>query len=86
MVNAFRNAIAGGSVHGQPVLLTAQGTYEDMYLQGWNPDLTPRWEVTIPKGSRGAHGSHMHPVVDLNNDGVDELLWGERSGGSGGAL
>lgn len=78
MVNAFRNVIAGGSVHGQPVLLTAQGTYNDMYLQGWNPDLSRRWEVSIPKGSRGARGSHMHPVVDLTRDGVDEWLWGER--------
>jgi hypothetical protein len=78
MNDAFRNAILGGHVHGRPVLVTAQGTYGDMYLQGWNADLSRRWEIAIPAGSRGARGSHMHPVVDLNGDGVDELMWGER--------
>ncbi len=78
MVNAFRNCILAGFVRGKPVLVTAQGTYADMYIQCWNPDLTARWEVTIAADSPGARGSHMHPVVDLNGDGVDELLWGER--------
>ncbi|HOF18020.1 MAG TPA: polysaccharide lyase 11 [Phycisphaerae bacterium] len=78
MVNAFRNVIAGGYVRGEPVLVTAQGTYLDMYLQGWNPDMGRRWEVEIPADSAGARGSHRHPVVDLNQDGVDELMWGER--------
>lgn len=26
----------------------------------------------------GARGSHQTPVVDINGDGTDELLWGER--------
>ena len=78
MHNAFRNVIAGGYIHGKPVLLTAQGLYLDMYLQGWNPDFSQRWDVAIPAGSRGARGSHMHPVVDINQDGVDEWMWGER--------
>ncbi|MBN2713480.1 MAG: hypothetical protein JXR97_13755 [Planctomycetes bacterium] len=78
MTNAFRNIISGGYANGKPVLLTAQGMYEDMYLQGWSSDLTKRWEVEIPEGSRGARGSHMHPVVDINKDGIDEWMWGER--------
>jgi hypothetical protein len=78
MHNAFRNVIAGGFVRGAPVLLTAQGTYLDMYLQGWNADLSRRWDVTIAADSPGARGSHMHPVVDLNRDGIDEWMWGER--------
>jgi hypothetical protein len=78
MSNAFRNFIAGGYVKGKPVLLTAQGLYQDMYLQAWNPDMSLRWELEIAEGSRGARGSHMHPVVDLNEDGVDEWMWGER--------
>ncbi|MCC7147322.1 MAG: hypothetical protein IT443_12820 [Phycisphaeraceae bacterium] len=75
---SYRNFILGGYVRGQRVLVTAQGTYTDMYLQGWNPDLTPRWEINIPVDSPGARGSHMCPVLDLDGDGVDELLWGER--------
>lgn len=78
MHNAFRNVIAGGCVRGQPVLLTAQGLYQDMYLQAWNPGLSMRWETAIPDDNHGARGSHMHPVVDINEDGVDEWMWGER--------
>lgn len=74
----FRNFIFGGHVHGEPVLITAQGTYGAMNLQAWRPDLTPRWEHAIPANSRGARGSHMCPVVDFNGDGVEEVLWGER--------
>jgi len=76
--HVFRNFLIGGSVRGEPVLVTAQGTYWDMSLQGWSADLTARWQVRIPRDTPGARGSHMCPVVDLNHDGVDELMWGER--------
>ncbi len=76
--HTFRNFILGGCVRGQPVLVTAQGTYGPMRLQGWNPDMSPRWEHVIQQGTPGARGSHMCPVVDINDDGVDEILWGER--------
>jgi len=75
----FRNFILGGYVRGEPVLVTAQGTYMTMCLQGWKPDMTPRWNVVIGKDDPGARGSHITPVVDINGDGVDELLWGERA-------
>jgi hypothetical protein len=78
MNDAFRNAILGGQVGSEKVLVTTQGIYTSLYLQAWNPDMSLRWEVRIPQGSCGARGSHMYPVVDLNDDGVDELLWGER--------
>jgi len=74
----FRHFILGGSVRGEPVLVTAQGTYGNMFLQGWSGDLSPRWEITIAKETPGARGSHMVSVVDLNRDGVDEVMWGER--------
>jgi len=74
----FRNFILGGRVHDEPVLVTAQGTYGDMFFQAWRPDMQPRWEHQVAKTDGGARGSHMAPVVDLNDDGVDELLWGER--------
>lgn len=75
----FRNFIMGGYVRGEPVLVTAQGTYWSMHLQGWKPDMSQRWTVDIGKDDPGARGSHITPVVDINADGVDELLWGERA-------
>ncbi|MBE7462783.1 MAG: polysaccharide lyase 11 [Planctomycetes bacterium] len=74
----YRNFLLAGSVRGKPVLVTAQGTYETMCLQGFDPGPEPRWELSIPKDAPGARGSHHTPVVDLDGDGVDEILWGER--------
>ncbi len=74
----YRHFIMGGYVRGEPVLLTAQGTYGPMRIQAWNSDLTRRWEHYIPADAPGALGSHVTPVVDLNGDGVDALFWGER--------
>jgi len=74
----FRNHVFGGYDHGQPVLVTAQGTYADMYFQAWNPDMTSKWTLSIGENAPGARGSHSFPVVDINNDGCDEVLWGER--------
>jgi len=74
----FRNFLAGGYAQGEPVLVSAQGTYHDMYLQAWRPDMSWRWQHAIAADAPGARGSHQTPVLDLNHDGVDELLWGER--------
>jgi len=76
--HTFRNFVLGGYVHGKPVLVTAQGTYGLMAIQAWNSDIKLRWEYKISDQTPGARGSHMCPVVDINNDGVDELFWGER--------
>lgn len=76
--HAFRNFIIGGHVHGEPVLVTAQGTYEDLHLQGRWPDMSPRWQRRIARDEPGARGSHMCPVVDFAGDGHQHLLWGER--------
>lgn len=78
MSHLYRHFVMGGFVHGIPVLITAQGTYGDMAIQGWNKDLSLRWEHKIQKESKGCRGSHVSPVVDINSDGVDDLLWGER--------
>lgn len=81
--HTFRNFIVGGHVADRPgertpVLVTAQGTYGDMFLQGWNPGMVARWEHEVAKDDPGARGSHMCAVVDLDGDGIEELMWGER--------
>ncbi|MBN1399809.1 MAG: polysaccharide lyase 11 [Anaerolineae bacterium] len=76
--HTFRNFILGGHAHDRPVLVTAQGTYGDMFLQGWATDLAPIWQVHIRADEPGARGSHMCALVDLDDDGVQEILWGER--------
>ncbi|WP_236977181.1 hypothetical protein [Membranihabitans maritimus] len=74
----FRNFIIGGYVEEEPVLITAQGTYGKMGLQAWNKGMKMRWDLLIPDDNKGARGSHMSPVLDINRDNVDEILWGER--------
>jgi hypothetical protein len=76
--HTFRHFILGGHVGGSPVLVTAQGTYGDMFLQGWRPDMSVRWETAIGAEEPGARGSHMCPLVDLDEDGAQEVMWGER--------
>lgn len=76
--HVYRYFIIGGHVHDQPVLVTASGTYHHMLLRGYHPDMTQRWEYRIPADAPGARGSHMCPIIDINEDGIDELLWGER--------
>ncbi len=76
--HTFRQFIMGGYVKGEPVLITAQGTYKNMGLMAWNPGMEKRWELHIDADEPGARGSHMAPVVDINHDGIDEILWGER--------
>ena len=75
----YRHFIMGGYVKGQPVLLTGQGTYGPMRIQAWGKDLQQRWEHVIPRDAPGALGSHVTPVVDIDGNGVDDLLWGERA-------
>jgi len=74
MSHTYRNFIMGATVKGRPVLLTAQGTYGPMFIQAWNSDMSKRWEHEV---QGGAKGSHVCPVVDIDGDGNDELLWGE---------
>lgn len=74
----FRNFILGGYVRGKPVLLTAQGTYSKMGIQAWDKGMKKRWELLIKESDPGVRGSHQTPVVDIDNDGTDELMWGER--------
>jgi hypothetical protein len=74
----YRNFLVGGHAGGDPVLVTAQGTYGPMHLQGIGPGLEERWSLDVAADDPGARGSHMCPVLDIDGDGDDELLWGER--------
>ena len=76
--HTFRNFIMGGHVGGEAVLMTAQGTYGKMGIQAWNPNMEKRWDLVINEDDPGARGSHMCPIVDIDMDGTDELMWGER--------
>lgn len=74
----YRFYLVSGYSHGIPVLVTCQGTYGDMYLQGYGPGMVKMWERVISKNDGGPKASHLTPVLDFNDDGVDELFWGER--------
>ena len=78
MSRLFRHFIMGGYVNGEPVLITANGTKQYETIKCWNSDMTERWVYKKTLDTPGCQGSHMSPIVDINNDGVDELLWGER--------
>lgn len=75
--HTFRNFVFSANTTGGQVLITAQGTYEDMHLQGWQPGVEEKWRITIAAGdgSRGAHSFHR---VDIDSDNSDEIFWGER--------
>jgi hypothetical protein len=36
---------------------------------------TLRWELSIKPGIDGPAGSHVFPVFDINDDGIDEFMW-----------
>ncbi len=74
----YRFYLAAGYSKGKPVLITSQGTYSDMYLQGYGPGMKKKWEKLISKDEKGPRASHLTPVLDFDDDGVDELFWGER--------
>ena len=74
----YRFYLTAGCANGEPVLITSQGCYTDMYLQGWGRGMKKLWEKSIPETAPGPRASHLTPVLDLNGDGIDEIFWGER--------
>lgn len=76
----FRHFIFAGYDGGTPVLVAANGTYGTMRLRAYHPDMSVRWEKTlVPSADHLATGSHMCAIVDLDGDGRDEVMWGERA-------
>jgi hypothetical protein len=78
MSQRYRHMIFGGYHHGDPVLVTAQGTYTQLQMQGWDMGMVQRWDLVVGKDERGSRGSHTSAIVDINNDGSDEFFYGER--------
>ena len=78
MSHAFRHNLSAGYVHGKPVIVMEQGTYDNMYLQAYTTGMEPLWTRHIKKEDKGARASHNINVYDYNGDGVDELYYGER--------
>lgn len=76
LCEAYRYMLFGGYVNGEPVLVAQQGTYKEMYFQCYNADMSLRWTKVIEDGD-GPRGAHSVPILDLNNDGIDEFLFGE---------
>lgn len=78
MSHTFRNSIRCGYVKGKPVLITIQGLYQTMSFQAYDPGMKLRWERVIPATDPGARGSHMCAISDMNQDGIQEIMYGER--------
>lgn len=78
MSHLYRNFLHGAYDGPERRLVCAQGTYGPMALQAFDPEMTLVWERHIPGDGKGARGSHMFPVCDIDGDGREELFWGER--------
>lgn len=74
--HAYRFMIFAGYVKGKPVIVTQQGTYGDIYFQCYNSDMSLRWSKVIGE-LEGSRASHTTPVMDINRDGTDEVIFGE---------
>ena len=77
LCHAYRYQLFGGYVDGEPVFVMQQGTYRDMFFQCYNSDMSLRWERKIEYGD-GPRASHCALVYDYNDDGKDEVIFGER--------
>ena len=84
MSHSYRFFITGGYVHDKPVLVTAQEPTETCICRA----MARGWKKCVgyqdPLCDGGARSSHLCPVLDFNDDGVDELFWGERLDQPGG--
>lgn len=72
----FRNFLIGGRTRSGSILVTAQGTYDDMHLQGWSSSESCLWRTDIAADDPGARGSHMTALSRFH--GEMEVMWGER--------
>lgn len=76
----YRHFVFGGHVDGDPVLVTAQGTYADMALQGWNPDMSRRWSVELD-----AHDPDFFETLGGRDSWTVDVDVGEAAAGARGS-
>jgi len=78
MSDTFRYLLNGGYSRGRPRLISAQGCYHALSIHAWADRLRLLWTLDIHHDEPGCRASHMFPVLDLDGDGRDEILFGER--------
>ena len=79
MSHTYRHYIVGGKVDSRPILIAMSGTYGPHTLHAYRAGLKPLWRTSFdPARVGGSLGSHLTPIVDIDQDGSDELFVGER--------
>jgi hypothetical protein len=77
-----RNYIAIAHLDGKnPYTLIARGLYENQRLFCYDNKLQKVWERVIADGT---HSSHSLTIADVDDDGKEEIMWGEHCIGEGG--
>jgi hypothetical protein len=77
-----RNYIAVAHLDGKnPHIVVARGLYENQRLYCYDHKLQKVWERVIADGT---HSSHSLTIADVNDDGKEEIMWGEHCIGEGG--
>jgi hypothetical protein len=70
-----RNYIAVAHLDGKnPYIVVARGLYENQRLFCYDGKLQKVWERVIADGT---HSSHSLTIADVNDDGKEEIMWGE---------
>lgn len=70
-----RNYIAIAHLDGKsPYVLVARGLYANQRLFCYDNKLQKVWERVIADGT---HSSHSLTIADVNDDGKEEIMWGE---------
>ncbi len=70
-----RNYIAIAHLDGKnPYILIARGLYANQRLFCYDHQLQKVWERVIADGT---HSSHSLTIADVNDDGKEEIMWGE---------
>ncbi len=68
-----RNHIAIAYLDGkQPFIILGRGTYGSTALAAYYPDLTLYWKKKL-----SANACHCMEIADIDNDGKDEIFWGD---------
>jgi len=74
----YRFVLLGGkNSKGVPVLVVQNGTYGLMEFFAYDKNGKSLWKRAITKDGT-PRASHCSNTFDFNNDGADEILWGER--------